>query len=86
MKAKDPTMNLPLLGEQLRSAREQRFPTDTMNAFALRIGVARATLQKMEKGDLTVSLGSYYAAAKILQLTAIFEQLFILEASLFDDE
>ena len=56
-----------------------------MKAFALRIGVSRATLQKMEKGDLSVSLGKYYQAAKVLGLEHTFEQLFQQPVSLFDD-
>ena len=45
------------LGGNLRRARKRRFPKDDLAAFALRIGVSRSTLQKMEKGDLTVALG-----------------------------
>ncbi len=77
--------HLPLLGQQLKSARKKHFPKDDLQAFALRIGVVRATLQKMEKGDLSVSFGKYYQAAEVLGLEQAFEQLFVIEESLFDD-
>lgn len=77
--------SLAILGDNLRSARKKRFPKDDMRAFALRIGVARATLQKMEKGDLNVSLAKYYMAAEVLDLTHTFDQLLKREESLFDD-
>ena len=51
----------------------------------MRIGVSRATLQKMEKGDLSVSLGRYYAAAQVLGLNATFDALLAEAPSLFDD-
>lgn len=75
---------LPILGQNLRSARKQLFPKDDMRQFALRIGVSRATLQKMEAGELSVSMANYYSAADILGLTAAFHQLFQAETSLFD--
>jgi transcriptional regulator with XRE-family HTH domain len=77
--------NLALIGEQLKTARKKRFPDDDLMAFALRIGVSRATLQKMEKGDLSVGLGKYYAAAEVLQLENAFRDLFKLKPSLFDE-
>lgn len=76
---------LEALGQNLRLARKKRFPKDDMRAFALRVGISRATLQKMEKGDLSVSLKHYYQAAILLGLTAGFARLFELETSLFDD-
>jgi transcriptional regulator with XRE-family HTH domain len=76
---------LPTLGQHLKNARKKHFPLDDLQAFSLRIGVARATLQKMEKGDLSVSLAKYYQAAEVLGLEKGFEQLFVLEESLFDD-
>lgn len=76
---------LLILGQKLRLARKQYFPGDDLEAFALRIEVARATLQKMEKGDLSVSLSKYYQAAEILGLEKGFNQLFDIEESLFDD-
>lgn len=76
---------LPLLGQNLRAARKKRFPKDDMKAFALRLGVSRATLQKMEKGDVSVSLKYYYLAAKLLSAEEGFDQLFVMNASLFDE-
>lgn len=73
------------LGNNLRQARKKCFPQDDMKTFSLRVGVSRATLQKMEKGDLTVSLKYYYQAATLLHVTDQFSQLFTLEESLFDD-
>lgn len=77
--------NIPFLGQNLRTARKKAFPKDDMKAFALRLGVSRATLQKMEKGDISVSLKYYYQAAKLLSVEEGFEQLFVIKASLFDD-
>lgn len=66
-------------------SRKRRFPHDTQAAFAKRIGVGRATLQRMEAGDLSVSIGKYYAAAEILGTESKFEELFKAEVSLFDE-
>lgn len=76
---------LPQLGENLRAARKQVYPNDDMPTFALRIGVSRATLQRMEKGDLSVSLEKYYRAAQLLGLDAPFHALLQPKVSLFDD-
>ena len=76
---------LSTIGSNLRAARKRSFPRDDLNAFALRIGVSRATLQRMEKGDLSVSLGKYYRAAEVLGLTAPFATLLKPEQSLFND-
>jgi len=76
---------LPQFGAHLRQARKQHFPGDGLSAFALRVGVSRATLQKMEKGDLSVTLGKYYRAAEVLGLSDGFHQLMKPEPSLFDD-
>lgn len=76
---------LPQLGTHLRQARKQHFPGDGLSAFALRLGVSRATLQKMEKGDLSVTMGKYYRAAEVLGLIDGFDQLLKPERSLFDD-
>ena len=77
--------NLPSLGENLRRARKRRYPKDDLATFALRIGVSRSTLQKMEKGDLSVGTGKYYRAAEVLRLTDTFAGLLHFEESLFDD-
>ncbi|MCH2559120.1 MAG: helix-turn-helix domain-containing protein [Alcanivorax sp.] len=79
------TEHLAILGRNLRAARKHRFPRDDLQAFAMRIGVGRATLQRMEKGDLSVSLGRYYRAAEVLGLTEPFMTLLRPQESLFDD-
>lgn len=76
---------LPQIGSQLRQARKIRFPGDDLAAFAMRIGVSRATLQKMEKGELSVTLANYHRAAEVLSLSHTFSSLFELPESLFDD-
>ena len=76
---------LPELGQNIRFARKKRFPRDNMKAFSLRIGISRATYQKMEKGDLSVSLKYYYQTAKLLGVENNFNRLFLLKESLFDD-
>lgn len=78
-------MKLPQLGLNLKDVRRRRFPADNLAAFAIRIGVSRATLQKMEQGDLSVSMEKYYRAAKLLGLERDFEQLLQMPRSLFDD-
>ena len=75
---------LPELGKKLRTARRRRFPADDLAAFALRIGVSRSTLQKMEKGDLSVTTSKYYRAAEILGLAETFDGLLRPAESLFD--
>ncbi len=79
------TDRLPNLGANLRDARKRRYPGDDLASFALRVGVSRSTLQKMEQGDLSVSIGRYWRAADILDLTGTFDALFVAEESLFDD-
>lgn len=69
----------------MRAARKAAFPADDLTAFALRLGVARSTLQRMEQGDLNVAMSRYYRAAELLGTTQTFEQLFVREESLFDD-
>lgn len=76
---------LPELGKNLRLARKKQFPKDNMKSFSLRVGISRATYQKMEKGDLSVSLKYYFQAAKLLGVDNDFTQLFLLKESLFDD-
>lgn len=76
---------LETLGQNLRKARKQTFSADDMTTFALRLGISRATLQKMEAGELSVSFAHYYRAAELLNLTNGFDRLFELDESLFDD-
>lgn len=65
------------IGTKLREARRQRFPGDAQGDFARRLGISRATYQKMEAGQLGVALGSYLRAAQLLgildQVAAGFE-------------
>jgi len=77
--------SLPVIGQNLLKARKKYFPKDNMKAFSLRLGISRATYQKMEKGDLSVSLKHYFQAANILGLEEKFIQLFHIKDSLFDD-
>jgi len=72
------TKLLPEVGLQLATARKLKFPKDDMKAFAIRVGVARSTYQKMEKGDLSVAMGLYYSAARVLGLENAFYDLFTL--------
>ena len=76
---------IPQIGQNLRLARRKSYPDDTLEDFALRIGVSRATLQRMEKGDLSVSLGQYFQAAALLGLDVPFHALLKPKQSLFDD-
>ncbi|MCU5781350.1 putative DNA-binding protein [Alcanivorax balearicus MACL04] len=76
---------LSQIGRNLREARRKAYPKDSLEDFALRIGVGRATLQRMEKGDLSVSLGKYFQAAKLLGLEEPFHELLKPRQSLFDD-
>ncbi len=57
-------MKLSQLGRNLRDSRKRRFPGDNLARFAIRIGVSRATLQKMEQGDLSVSMEKYFRAGE----------------------
>ncbi len=50
---------LPELANNFTAARKAHFPNDTLADFSVRIGVSRATLQKMERGELSVSLHNY---------------------------
>lgn len=75
----------PKIGEDLLRSRKRKFPGDTQKAFAKRIGVGRATLQRMEAGDLSVSMAKYLAAARVLGLEGKFDDLLKAEMSLFDE-
>lgn len=67
---------LILLGQQLKALRKIQFPDDTKSTFARRLGVNRNTYSQMEKGSLSVTLGKYYDAAKLLGIESRFESLF----------
>lgn len=52
------------LGADIRNARKRR--RITTHLMAERIGISRLTLQKIERGEPTVSMGSYAMALHIL--------------------
>jgi transcriptional regulator with XRE-family HTH domain len=55
---------LTLLGKMIRLGRKQRKMTE--HDLAERLGVARSTLQRMEKGDPKVEIGLMFEAAAIV--------------------
>jgi transcriptional regulator with XRE-family HTH domain len=57
---------LALLGRMIRLGRKQRKMTE--HELAERLGVARSTLQRMEKGDPKVEVGLMFEAAAIVGL------------------
>ncbi len=54
------------LGQLIRIARKERKMSET--DLAERMGVARATVQKIEKGEPSVAIGSYIEATVILRI------------------
>lgn len=65
---------LKLLGAQVRLARKQRGMTEV--ELAERAGIARSTLQLIEKGDPRVDIGLVFEAATLAGVS-----LFVPEAS-----
>jgi transcriptional regulator with XRE-family HTH domain len=65
---------LKLLGNQIRLGRKQRRMSEAN--LAARIGVARSTLQLIEKGDPRVEIGLAFEAAAIVGVA-----LFVPEAT-----
>jgi len=55
---------LTLFGQQIKLARKQRRMSE--QDLASRIGVARATLQKIENGEPQVSIGTVFEAAVLV--------------------
>lgn len=55
---------LALLGKMIRHGRKQRKMTE--HELADRLGVARSTLQRMEKGDPKVEIGLMFEAAALV--------------------
>ena len=53
-----------LLGKQVRLERKQRRWTE--HELADRAGISRATLQKIEKGDLNVAIGLVFEVAALV--------------------
>ncbi|HGG60925.1 MAG TPA: XRE family transcriptional regulator [Gammaproteobacteria bacterium] len=60
-----------LLGKQIRLGRKQRKWTE--HELADRVGISRATLQKIEKGDPRVAIGLVFEAA-VLVGVPLFDQ------------
>ena len=58
---------LELLGKQIKLARKSRRIAET--DFAARVGMARSTLQRIEKGDPLVEIGLVFEAADIAGVT-----------------
>ena len=56
-----------LLAKQIRLGRKQRKWTE--HELADRAGISRATLQKIEKGDLTVAIGLVLEVAALVGVT-----------------
>ena len=56
--------SLALLGKMIRLGRKQRKMTES--ELAERLGIARSTLQRMEKGDPKVEIGLMFEAAAIV--------------------
>ena len=56
--------SLTLLGKMIRLGRKQRKMTES--ELAERLGIARSTLQRMEKGDPKVEIGLMFEAAAIV--------------------
>ena len=54
---------LTLLGKQIRLARKERRMSEM--DLAARIGIARSTLQRIEKGDPAVEIGFVFEAAAL---------------------
>ena len=63
-----------LLGKQIKLARKERRMSEM--DLAVRMGIARSTLQRIEKGDPTVEIGFVFEAAA---LTGV--DLFVPEAT-----
>ena len=68
---------LEVLGKNLKQLRKHQFPRDDQRRFATRLKVSRATYQKMEKGDPSIAMGSYFSAAVVLNVEQQFATLFI---------
>jgi DNA-binding XRE family transcriptional regulator len=60
-----------LLGTRIQVARRER--RWTLQSLAERVGVSRETMHKVERGDLTISLGTAFEAAAVLGV-ALFDE------------
>ena len=59
------------MGEQIRLGRKQKRWTE--NELAERAGISRATLQKIEKGDMSCAVGLVFEVATLVNIP-LFEQ------------
>jgi transcriptional regulator with XRE-family HTH domain len=64
---------LAALGERLREARLRRELTTVL--FAERLGVSRDTLNRLEKGDPNIAIGTYMKALRVLGLDQDIDQV-----------
>lgn len=67
------TKQLTALGERLRDARLRRELTTVL--FAERLGVSRDTLNRLEKGDPNIAIGTYMKALRVLGLDQDIDQV-----------
>lgn len=72
---------LSALGARLKAERLQK--NETQKNFAARIGVSIPTLNKMEKGDCSVSIGHWAAALRLFGREKELQELFSPEDDLF---
>ena len=75
----------PVLGQNLRKARKEKYPDHSMDEFAELCDIGRSTYKKMEKGVLSVGMQQYYKAALMLELTESFAHLFESEEDWFSE-
>jgi len=59
------------MGEQIKLGRKQKRWTE--NELAERAGISRATLQKIEKGDMSCAVGLVFEVATLVNIP-LFEQ------------
>lgn len=60
------TESILLLGQMIKLARKQRGMGES--DLALRAGVSRSTLNKIERGDLDIDVGLFFEAATLVGL------------------
>lgn len=60
------TESILLLGQMIKLARKQRGMSEA--DLALRANITRGTLNKIERGDLDISVGLYFEAATLVGL------------------
>lgn len=69
-----------LLGKLIRIARIER--KLSAQELATRAGISRALLQRIEKGDLSCSLGAYFEVASIVDIPLFYENQGVLRAEI----